>query len=126
MKPEIYAKMRELGLPNRWTLSKAQKTVKNFRADMREIKTANTMVLAEAITLTGDAVLETASLKLLMKINQLGSLQTTKLHDYMQVRNAYLSAGYDPAELPPIPDSIRRMLSMGEDETVNLMIASSN
>jgi hypothetical protein len=125
MKPEIYSKMRELGLPNRWNLSKATKVVKTFRAEMREIKTANTIVLAEAITMTGDAVIATASLKLLMKINQLGSLETTKLNDYMQVRNAYLSAGYDPAELPPIPDSIRRMLSNGEEEPRTLIVAQS-
>ena len=117
--------MRELGLPNRWNLSKAQKTVKNFRAEMREIKVANTMVMAEAITMTGDAVIETASIKLLMKINQLGSLGAAKLHDYMQVRNAYLSAGYDPAELPPIPESIRRMLSSGEGNPRTLIVAQS-
>ncbi len=117
--------MRELGLPNRWTLSKAQKTVKSFRADMREIKTANTMVLAEAITMTGSAVIATAEIKLLSKINQLGSLETTKLNDYMQARSAYLSAGYDPAELPEIPESIRRMLSNGENEPRTLIVAQS-
>jgi hypothetical protein len=122
MKPEIYSKMRELGLPNRWTLQKASNVVKKFRAEMREIKDANTMVMAEAITLSGDAVIETASLKLLMRINQLGSLEATKLHDYMVARAAYLSAGYDPADLPEIPESIKRMLSMGDGAHVNLMI----
>jgi hypothetical protein len=110
MDPKVYAEMRKLGLSNRWDLSKARKVVKTFRSDMKEIKESNIIVTAEAITMTGDAVIATASLKLMKKLHQLGSLGATKMMEYLSVRQDCIACGMDPASLPAIPACIMQEL----------------
>ncbi len=110
MDPKVYDAMRKLGLSNRWNIAKARKVVKTFRSDMKEIKDSNIIVTAEAVTMTGDAVIATASLKLLKKLHQLGSLGATKMMEYLSTRQDCLACGMDPASLPAIPACIMQEL----------------
>jgi hypothetical protein len=121
MDPKTYAELRKLGLDSRWTVGKAKKVVKSFRADMREIKDTNVVVMAEAITLSGPAILAKAELQLIDKINQLGRVEAESFHSYMETRYRILSKGVDPASLPPIPECILNSIQDARKEPVILM-----
>jgi hypothetical protein len=121
MDPKTYAELRKLGLDSRWTVGKAKKVVKSFRSERKEISDANIVVMAEAITLSGPAILAKAELQLIDRINQLGRVEAESIHAYMETRYRILSKGVDPASLPPIPECILSCIKDARKEPVILM-----